>query len=271
MSIITTDSKHYNDIAFAIREKLGTKDKYKPDAMAGAVGEVYDTGLHAMDGEAQNQTELINQITAVLENKAGTFYDAFWDAFQANGTRTEYRYCFNSSDFVHLDPKYPIEAKNAEGMLSGMRNLETVNWDKFDLTSVGSFYSFAAYNPKLKRMDTHLALSVNTPTLMNSLCRQCTGLEYIEKITAYPEAVWKQSFEGCTSLSHVIFEGTIGQSGLDVSACPLDHDSLMSIIHALKDYSGSGATYTVALGATNLAKLTDAEKQIATQKGWTLA
>ena len=47
-------------------------------------------------------------------------------------------------------------------------------------------------------------------------------------------------------------------------------EELNSIINALKDYSGSGKTYTCTLGATNLAKLTDAEKAIATEKGWTL-
>jgi hypothetical protein len=37
MSIITTDSKHYNDIARAIREKTGSTDTYKPEEMAGAI------------------------------------------------------------------------------------------------------------------------------------------------------------------------------------------------------------------------------------------
>jgi hypothetical protein len=45
----------------------------------------------------------------------------------------------------------------------------------------------------------------------------------------------------------------------------------MNVINILKDYSGSGTTYTLTLGSTNLAKLTDAEKAIATEKGWTLA
>ena len=40
----------------------------------------------------------------------------------------------------------------------------------------------------------------------------------------------------------------------------------MSIINALK----SGVTQTLTLGTDNLAKLTDTEKAIATEKGWTL-
>ena len=75
-------------------------------------------------------------------------------------------------------------------------------------------------------------------------------------------------FTGCTALANMIIEGTIGKNGFNVSDCVLlSHDSLMSIINHLK----SGVSgLTVTLGSTNLAKLTDAEKAIATQKGWTL-
>ena len=51
----------------------------------------------------------------------------------------------------------------------------------------------------------------------------------------------------------------------------LTHDSLMSIINHLKDFSGTTTTNTCTLGSRNLAKLTDAEKAIATEKGWTLS
>jgi hypothetical protein len=47
----------------------------------------------------------------------------------------------------------------------------------------------------------------------------------------------------------------------------LTHDSLMSIINALPVSTGG---YTCTLNATNLAKLTDEEKAIAIDKGWTL-
>ena len=78
------------------------------------------------------------------------------------------------------------------------------------------------------------------------------------------------AFAAATKLEELNFEGVIGQSGLDVSPCTnLPHDSLMSIINALQ--TKTSGTWTVTLGTSNLAKLTDAEKAIATQKGWTLA
>ena len=53
----------------------------------------------------------------------------------------------------------------------------------------------------------------------------------------------------------------------------LDHSSLLVIINGLYDYVAAGNTRTryIKLGATNLAKLSDEEKAIATSKGWTIA
>jgi hypothetical protein len=46
--IVTTDDKHYGDIADAIRAKLGTTDRYKPEDMAAAVGDIESGGGEAI-------------------------------------------------------------------------------------------------------------------------------------------------------------------------------------------------------------------------------
>ena len=48
----------------------------------------------------------------------------------------------------------------------------------------------------------------------------------------------------------------------------LTHDSIMVVINGLQTVT---TTQRLALGSKNLAKLTEAEKKIATDKGWTLA
>ena len=50
----------------------------------------------------------------------------------------------------------------------------------------------------------------------------------------------------------------------------LSRDSLLSIINILKDYSGSETSPTLNLGTAALARLTDDDISIATNKGWTL-
>ena len=58
------------------------------------------------------------------------------------------------------------------------------------------------------------------------------------------------------------------KSSIDFSDCQnLTHDSLMVVINGLQTVT---TKQTLTLGSTNLAKLTDDEKKVATDKGWTL-
>lgn len=60
---------------------------------------------------------------------------------------------------------------------------------------------------------------------------------------------------------------------LDIShLTQLEHSSLLLIINGLYDYvaAGSSGTRFIKLGDVNLAELSDEEKQIATDKGWTI-
>lgn len=79
--------------------------------------------------------------------------------------------------------------------------------------------------------------------------------------------VWAE-FNSCSSLTDV--GGFIGlKVEINMSSCPLTHDSIMNIINKAADVTENPKTMT--FGETNLAKLSDEEKAIATAKGWTLA
>ena len=61
---------------------------------------------------------------------------------------------------------------------------------------------------------------------------------------------------------------------LDIShLTQLEHSSLLLIINGLYDYVGAGSSGTryIKLGDVNLSALSDEEKAIATNKGWTIA
>lgn len=76
------------------------------------------------------------------------------------------------------------------------------------------------------------------------------------------------------NLKNVTISGTISFSGISnfylANCINLTTDSILNIFNALEDRTGK-TTYTVTLGATNLAKLTDEQKQIAIDKNYTLA
>ena len=174
-------------------------------------------------------------------------YDAFWDALQQNGTRAHYSYAFAYTGWTDsiYKPKYPITPINKSGISDMFVWNQDITDTKVPITVHGSGARAFYQAGRLKRI----------PKLIFSGATNLTNM-----------------FFACGRLEELNCEGAIDLNGLDVSPCPrLTHASLMSIINCLKDYSASNTTYTVTLGADNLAKLTDAEKQIATQKGWTLA
>lgn len=76
------------------------------------------------------------------------------------------------------------------------------------------------------------------------------------------------------NLKNVTISGTISFSkiaNLYLANCiNLTTDSILNIFNALADNTG-GTKYTITLGSTNLAKLTDEQKQIAINKNYTLA
>ena len=102
-------------------------------------------------------------------------------------------------------------------------------------------------------------------------CKALTTISLLN-MSSMSSASWGSMFNGCTALENVTFEGTIPVRGnMSVfSSCPnLTVDSLMSFINALTNMNSS-ATYTITIGSTNLAKLTEEQIQIATDKRITL-
>ena len=140
---------------------------------------------------------------------------------------------------------------------------------------------------------TGYTLPVNNPLSCISMFRNCESLSTISPMDTSRVTSMRNMFLFCDSLTSVsemntslvtdmvdIFSrcklltdlgGFVGlKVDLKLSDCSkLSHDSLMNVINKAADVTTSPATLT--LGSTNLAKLSDAEKAIATSKGWTLA
>lgn len=222
---------------------------------------------------------MVSEVDAVFEAGKKTEYDAFWDAFQDKGNRTNYAQGFNGFGFNPLNfyPKYDITPIDASNMFINWNyDIHSINLKermeecgvKFDFSKTTNFTRVFYYNNKTTELPE---MDMSTATLLDSTFAYNYAMVSIEKLIVGAGTVFRGTFNMSGALQNLIIGGTIGQNGFDVSESRLlTHESLMSIINALKDYSGSGQTYTITLGATNLAKLTDAEKLIATNRGWTL-
>lgn len=247
-----------------------------------------DTGMSNLP--IQNNTPLLNSLLEKANSlpdanerfEAGkkSEYDRFWDAFQQNGERVQYEYAFYNPVWTDANfyPKYDMQPTDASFMFyqSGITDLDGRLKEcgvTLDFSNCKKLYMAFYWNRAITTIPTVDTRTSTSAGDLYYLFGSDSKLRSIEKIILKDDG--SQTFDGtfgsCTALQEVRFEGVIGKK-ISVSNCSkLSHDSLMSILNALKDYAGSGTTYTCTLDSTNLAKLTDAEKQIATQKGWTLA
>lgn len=207
-------------------------------------------------------------------------HDAFWDAFQNNGARVSYDYAFwRWQDTGIFYPKHDIKPTNINKMCQyfGDQNdpLDIaarfqycgIIFDSSKATNVDSAFYWTG---GIKRIPETSTVGANS---LYTFCHNCSNLETIDKIILKSDGsqVLDTAFTQCPKLKNITFEGVIGYNNVDFSQSPLlTHDSLMSIINALKDYSSSGTTYTIKLGSTNKEKLTAEELQIAQNKGWTV-
>ena len=100
----------------------------------------------------------------------------------------------------------------------------------------------------------------------------CRALTEFPALDLHNGSSIRDAWIGCSSLTTLGGFGAIKEN-FDLSSCPkLTVDSLMNVINQAADLNSLGITgKTMTLGSENLAKLTDAQKAVATSKGWSLA
>jgi hypothetical protein len=226
-----------------------------------------------------NAQDFVEKIDEVYEQGKKSQYDEFWDNFQHNGNRTHYVTGFAGQGWNdnNFKPKYNIVPQSSKQLFADSKitdlveclNKSGVVLDFKNATDISSLMAYSAI--------THIGVvDFTSIAKVTAVFYQANNLKTIDKIILKSDG--SQTFESitfdCAKLENVTFEGKIGKS-ITFSKCSnLTHESLMGekgIINALKDYSGTTSTYTLTLHVDAKARLSDAEKAIITQKGWTVA
>lgn len=150
--------------------------------------------------------------------------------------------------------------------------------DGKDMFYESSIVTFSGSLPKLNTAENMFSRCSNLQTfnsnmplieLTDSMFYECSNLQtFISDLSSLTSA--NQMFYGCTSLTNITLSGTLNCDDFNISySTNLTVDSLMSVINALVDLS-SESSKTLILGSANLAKLTDEQKAVATNKNWVL-
>lgn len=240
-----------------------------------------------ISGKADGYTE--GNQAGYIEGKQAE-YDAFWDAFQQNGNRTDYANAFygQSFDFNNFFPKYDMRPTGYTGELfyawtrashsgSLIQRLKEcgVVLDTSNCTSLGSAFAYTQIT-EIPTIDCTALSGTSVIVFAHGYGR----LKKIEKLIVKEGIEFTNWFLN-TYLEEVIFEGVISTGSLNLQwATGLNKASWISIINTLSATT-SGLSMTGSLESVNTAFETSAGAKdgststewlnlIATKSNWTI-
>ena len=155
---------------------------------------------------------------------------------------------------------------------SNVANMGSMFYECFSLTTIPQldtskvtdmnrmFFSCTSLTT-IPQLDTSKVISMD---YMFSVCGKLTTIPQLDVSKVISMT---QTFNSCTSLKSILMTGM--KVSFDISASTqFETADLVTILNNLATVTTS---QTLTMGATNLAKLSDEQKKIATDKGWTLA
>ena len=207
------------------------------------------------------------------------FYRAgsFPDLGSGNGTMAKFKYFqFDSTsntryfnyawNYCSLLTEFPlIDTSNGRDFRYAWYNCSSLK--SFPMLNLGKGTNFmdAWYN--CSSLTEFPMLDLHNGTNFNSAWNGCSSLTDFAQVDLSSGTNFGGAWNRCSNLTNLGGFGVIKEN-FDLSPCTkLTVESLMNVINQAATVTGK----TMTLGSTNLAKLSDEQKSVATSKGWTLA
>ena len=102
---------------------------------------------------------------------------------------------------------------------------------------------------------------------MQYFVRHCSNLTSIPRLDVSKVTNFSQAFEGLYSLTSIGLYGFT--HSINITFTSLEHDALVAFLNQAG--TAYDSSQKIIIGSAKLALLSDEEKAIATNKGWTLA
>ncbi len=213
----------------------------------------YDLGF----AEGYSEAAKLGGYLDGYENGKKDENDAFWEALQKSGTRTEYISAFRDTGFEYIRPKYkiaPTQRVSGQNVFYRCSNLKKIEAEYFDYskkergayTSEGWYYTFAL-SPMLEEIED---IGMTPEDLFQSTFLNCTSLKKIARIRVDSQSTFSDTFRGCKALEDVTFEGEISNDISFKDCSKLSYESICNILACLSE-DGSGKTLTLSKAAVD--------------------
>jgi hypothetical protein len=252
-------------IGNAIRNKKGTTDLIPLANMPSEIESIETGGGYTQE-----------DIDNAYEQGKQEEYNAFWDRYQENGTRTAYSYAFTHTFWNDetFKPKYPFNPTTAAFFII-LTDIEDLTREDISLNfSKCNWFSNGIYkNNKLKALPNIDCSAMTRSGGALSLGFAENPLLETLTITSSSSTVWdKTTFQNDIGLKNLEINGVIGKSNFDVHwSVLLTKQSITSIINALS--TTTNGLY-VAISKTAKENAFTAEEWatlIATKQNWTIS
>lgn len=183
-------------------------------------------------------------------------------------TNNERLFC-NDTALVNVDMSRVSVNVRGESCFYGCNSL-TLADDLKLADDIVSYYAMFFGASSLKRVT---GFSTSRVENFQECFRGAVKLSYIDCLDFASATNVTNMFLLCGKLRNIGSVANIKISGINLKDCiRLNYETLLRFIDALHDFSAdTEGTHTIVLGATNLAKLTEEEIAIATNKNWTMS
>ena len=281
----------FTDIANAIRGKKGTTDQIKPINMADEITNLPSGGGETIElSVTQNGTYVPDEGTTYSKVSVSVPQTAESGTVKALLDATRSCYClFKSYTGTSVEGLISYSDTSSvmttDSMFTSCYRLKTVpQFDTSAVTNMSNMFSSCNVLTTIPQLDTSKVtnmygmfnncvslitipqLDTSKVTNMSYMFYYCSKLTTIPQIDTSRVTNMSYMFRDCTSLKSILMYGM--KVSFDISASTQFEES--DLVTILNNLASVTSTKTLTMGSTNLAKLTDEEKAIATNKGWTL-
>ena len=230
----------FSSIANAIRSKTGKTDTIKPVDMATEIQSI-QTGSGG------------NPMQEYVNNNGGDGKpSASYLFFYYKGTSLDN--IIKTLDFSKVT--------NMSAMFRDCSKLTSIpQLDTSKITDMNQMFSSCSKLTSIPVLDTSSVIN------MGQMFSSCSNLTSVPALDTSKVTTMGNMFSNCRKLKEIHMTGM--KTSFDISASTNFTES--ALVEILNNLATVTSTKKLTMGSTNLAKLTDEEKAIATNKGWTLA
>lgn len=170
---------------------------------------------------------------------------------------------YNCSELVTIPRLDTSKVTTMFNMFNGCSKLTSIpQLDTHNVTDMGGMFDACSSLTEIPQLNTSNVIS------MSGTFRGCRSLTSIPQLDVSKiDREMSSTFEGCTSLTSIGMYGFT--RSINISKTALEHDALVAFLNQAG--TAFNSSQKITMGSAKLALLSDEEKAIATNKGWTLA